>query len=334
MNVTNRTDSKHLAVPMKDRDGRDRLVVIVKTTYRISPRGAVERDDDGPEPYAVDVPNGDDPALSSIKRPSDLFDFKPGTDVVLLGHAHARPGASHADVALRMGPVAKTVRAHGLRVWQRGMLGGLKPGPALPLRAPLPLIYELAWGGLDLSNPEKPLGEPRNYVGRGIARDASTLVDKPAAQLELLDHPVGERGNVPGSFGAIHRHWQPRAGFAGTYDRTWEETRMPLLPRDFDPRFNVCVPHDQWSVTPLLGDEPIEVIGATDDGTWRVQLPRDAPSFTSLSNGGRVTHPTHLDTVVIDADARTVELTWRASIAMPAKPELAGEIRIQSTRPS
>jgi hypothetical protein len=315
---------------MKDRDGRDRLVVIAKITYRVNARGGIERDDDGPEPYAVDLPNAGDPAHSSIKRPSDLFDFKPGTDVVLVGHAHGKPGASHADVTLRMGPIAKTVRAHGLRVWQRGMLGGIKPGPALPLRAPIPLLYELAWGGLDLSNPEKPLGEPRNYVGRGIARDASSLVDKPAAQLELPNHPVGERGNVPASFGAIHRHWQPRAGFAGTYDQAWTETRMPLLPRDFDHRFNVCVTHDQWSATPLHGDEAIEVLGATEDGVWRVQLPREAPAFTTLVEGQRRTEPTHLDTVVIDADARTIELTWRASVLVPAKPELASEIRIQA----
>lgn len=328
MNVTNRTDGKHLALPMKDRDGRQRLVVIVKYTYRSTPRGALERDDDGPEPHPVDVPNGDDPAKSSIKVPSDVFDFKPGTDVVLVGDAHPRAGATHADVALRMGPIAKTVRAHGLRVWQRGMLGGLVPGPAMPLRAPVPIVYELAWGGLDLSAPDKPIGEPRNYVGRGVTRDPAKLVNQPAAQLELPSKPVGERGNVPASFGAIHRHWQPRVAFGGTYDEAWTETRMPLLPADFDARFNVCVPHDQWSPTPLAADEPIELAGATEDGLWRVQLPRDAPRFSSIVAGERRTHATHLDTVLIDARERRVELTWRVSIPAPAKLELIDEVRI------
>jgi len=328
MNVTNRTDGKHLALPMKDRDGKQRLVVIVKYTYRTTPRGAVERDDDGSEPHPVDVPNGEDPATSSIKIPSDVFDHKPGTDVVLVGDAHPRPGSPYADVSLRMGPIAKTVRAHGLRVWQRGLLGGVVPGPAMPLRAPLPILYELAWGGLDNSVPEKPLGEPRNYVGRGVARDASKLVGQPAAQLELPNKPIGERGNVPASFGAIHRHWQPRVSFGGTYDKQWTETRMPLLPIDFDHRFNVCVPHDQWSPAPLTPSEPIEVVGATEDGLWRVQLPNDEPRFSSIIAGERRTHATHLDTVFIDARERRIELTWRVSIPAPSKLELIDEVRI------
>jgi hypothetical protein len=331
MNVSNRTSGKHLALPMKDRAGAARLVVIVKYTYRMTPRGAIERDDDGPGPHPVDVPNGEDPARSSIKIPSDVCDFKPGTDVVLIADAHPRGEATHVDVSIRMGPVAKTVRAHGLRVWQRGMLGGLAPGPAMPLRAPVPIIYELAWGGMDVSVPEKPLGEPRNYVGRGVTRDPGKLVNQPAAQLELPRTPLGERGNVPASFGAIHRHWEPRSTFGGTYDQAWTETRMPLLPIDFDPRFNVCVPHDQWSPTPLYGDEPIEIVGATEDGVWRVQLPRETLAFSSIALGEARTHPTHLDTVLIDARQRRIELTWRASIAAPAKLELIDEIRIQAS---
>jgi hypothetical protein len=334
VNVTDRTNGKHLALPMKDRDGNGRLVVIAKYTYRITARGAVERDDDGIAPHPVDVPNGDDPATSSIKIPSDVFDFKPGTDVVLTADAHpgAHSSASHVDVSLRMGPIAKTVRAFGLRVWQRGMLGGLTPGPALPMREPLPILYELAWGGVDLSNPEKPLAEPRNHLGRGITREPAKLVGRAAAQLELVDKPLGERGNVPASFGAVHRHWAPRAAFAGTYDQAWMDTRMPLLPLDFDPRFNVCVPHDQWSPTPLAGDEPIEIAGATEDGMWRVQLPREAPAFSSIIAGVRRTHATHLDTVLIDARERRVELTWRVSILTPPKLEMIDEVRIQPGR--
>jgi hypothetical protein len=329
VNVQNRTDGKHLAIPMKDRDGNGRLVVIVKYTYRVTARGALERDDDGIAPHAIDVPNGDDPATSSIKIPSDLFEHKPGTDVVLTADAHprAQSGADHVDVSLRMGPIAKTVRAFGLRVWQRSMMGGVTPGPALQLREPLPIVYELAWGGVDVSNPEKPLSEPRNLLGRGITREPGKLVGQAASQLELVD-----KANVPASFGAVHRHWAPRAAFAGTYDQAWMDTRMPLLPLDFDPRFNVSVPHDQWSPTPLVGDEPIEITNATEDGVWRVQLPREAPAFSSIIAGERRTHPTHLDTVVIDARERRLELTWRVSIVAPPKLERIDEIRIQPGR--
>ena len=70
----------------------------------------------GAEPYLVDETYGPDPSKSSLRRPSDLCDFKPGTDVILVGHAHApRSGATHVDVSMRVGPVAKTVRAFGPR---------------------------------------------------------------------------------------------------------------------------------------------------------------------------------------------------------------------------
>ena len=144
MRVASRIPGKHLAVPVKDKNGRDQLVVIVKYTYRVDAHGRVERDDDGPEPRAVDEPNGEDPATSSIKRPSDLFDSKPGTDVLMVGEAQPRGGASQVDVTLRMGPIAKTVRAHGLRVWQKGVFrisGAVSPSLAAPTGPP-----KVAWG--------------------------------------------------------------------------------------------------------------------------------------------------------------------------------------------
>lgn len=332
MNVANRTPGKTLAFPMKDKTGRAQVVVVVKYTYRAGPKGAFDVVEDGADPYPIDVPNGDDPATSSVKIPSDLFDYKPGTDVVVVADAHPRAGATFADVGLKVGRIDKTVRAHGLRVWQRGVLGGLTPGPALPMRGPLPIEYELAWGGQDLSIPEKPLGEPRNYVGRGVTHQPARLVGQPAALLELANKPLGERNNVPASFGPIHRHWAPRVSFAGTYDKVWTETRMPLLPLDFDARFNVCVPPDQWSEVPLLGDEPIELTGATEDQYWRIDLPRESLAFTSRSGGVRSEHRTHLDTVVIDARRRVIERTWRATIPVPGKLEKLDEIRVEARR--
>jgi hypothetical protein len=322
VNVQNRTDGKHLALPMKDREGRAVLAVIVKYTYKVAPNGRVERDDDGPEPRAIDAANGEDPAKSSIKYPSELYEWKPGTDVVLVADAYGRAGANYADVSLKMGPVQKSIRAHGFRVWQRGMLGGLVPGPAMPLRAPIPIQYELAWGGEE---------DMRNTVGTGATKTPAQLVNQPAAQLELAGKPLGERAgtNLPASFGPIHRHWQPRVTYAGTYDKAWEETRMPLLPADFDPRFHVCVPPDQWSPQPLWPNEPIEVLGGTEDGAFRVALPSDAPKFSSLFEGKRREHPTHLDLVVIDARERRVELTWRVAIPLPLKLEMLAEVRIQ-----
>lgn len=316
-------------IPMKDKDGREHLVCIAKYTFRVDASGVVEIDDlDGAHPYLADVCNGEDPATSSIRKPSDVFEFKPGTDVLLVGHAHPRrAGDTHVDVSLRVGSLNKVVRATGLRVWESAAFGAV-PGPARPMREPVPLIYELAWGGFDASDPEKPVGEPRNYVGRGVTRSTKSLIGQPAAQLEDPANPIGGRKNVPWCFGAVHRHWKPRIDYAGTYDAAWAETKMPLLPDDFDPRHNVCVPHDQWSQMPLRGDEPIEVIGATPEGVWRFSLPRVALGFSSYVLSERSEHRTHLDTILIDADSRSVELTWRAAIPIPRKYEMLDRIVI------
>lgn len=331
MNVRNVTKGRDLLVPMKDKTGRERGVAILKYVFAVAPDGKAEIvSDDTAVPRVVDEYNGPDPAKNSIRRPSDLFDEKPGTDVILAGHAHPpRTGpASHVDVALRWGPVAKTVRAHGLRVWQWETLGGLRPGPARPIREPVPLTYELAWGGFDLSDPAHPEGETRNYVGRGVSRKPRSLIEKPAAQLEYPDKPIGAGSHVPASFGPLHRHWEPRCRFAGTYDAAWEASKMPLLPDDFDPRFHISVPYDQWSPSPLRGDEPVEIAGATPEGLWRFQLPRIHPSFVVYMGGQRQDLRTYLDTIVIDADARRVELCWRAVFAMPRKYEMVDEVHI------
>lgn len=322
--IDDETDGSTIAVPIKDPSGRDRLALILKYTFHVDERGRVEIVHDAPPPRLVDDHGSGDPAVTSIRKPSMLFDDKPGTDVVLAGHAHPPSGraAEHVDVSLRVGPIRKTVRAWGLRVWQAGTFGALAPGPARPIKEPVPLRYELAWGGYDDSDPAEIVADERNYLGRGVARSPKSLVGQPAAQLEDPANPIGARANVPMSFGPIHRHWQPRAAFAGTYDEAWMLSKMPLLPDDFDPRFHIAVPHDQWSPVPLRGDEPIEVLGATPEGAWRFQLPRIAPGFVSWVGGARRDHRTHLDTIVVDADERIVELFWRASFVLPRKYQM------------
>ncbi len=324
------TEGASIAVPVKDKAGRSLLAVILRYEFHVDDNGVVSLAEDPEPPLLVDECHGEDPSKSSIKRPSQLFEEKPGTDVILVGHAHAPLGKSpeHVDVRLSMGPIDKTVRAYGLRAWQRKLGGALRPGPARPIREPVPLRYELAWGGCDFTDPTELISEPRNLVGRGIARDPKTLVDEPAAQLEYPDHPLGRGENLPACFGALHRHWEPRCRFAGTYDQAWMDRKMPLLPDDFDPRFHVAVPDDQWCATPLRGDEPVEIRGATPEGVWRFRLPRVSPGFSSFVGSQRSEHRTHLDSVLIDADARTVELTWRVSIPLPRKYEMLDAVTI------
>lgn len=324
-------NTRHSAIPMQDKNARFQLVVMIKYTFEIGEDGGVLPAEKPAEIDLVDTYAGEDAALASILRPSQLFDTKPGTDVILLGHAQPPAGAraSSVDVRLRVGDaIDKTVRAHGLRVWQRGGRYGIRPGPALPMREPVPLIYELAWGGMDLDDPADPVGEPRNYVGRGISRNPKSLVDTPAAQLEDPRQPIDGSTNVPAAFNPIHRHWLPRRNYAGTYDERWVDDRLPLLPEDFDTMFHVSVPSDQWSQVPLRSDVPVEVYGVSKTGVWRFSLPRISPGISSFVGWRREEHRTHLDTMLIDADNGQVELTWRAAIRLPAKLEQLDKVHI------
>lgn len=87
-------------------------------------------------------------------------------------------------------------------------------------------------------------------------------------------------------------------------------------------------PPEQWSQTPRRGDGPIEVVGATPEGRWRLQCPRFHPGFTSFALGVRSEHRTHLDRVLLDADAMRVELTWHAAVPLPQKFEMLEWVQI------
>jgi hypothetical protein len=330
MDATNRTPGKCLTVVATDKEWRNYIVPILKYSFDIDMDGKATLANVQSDIDLVDTYYGEDASRSSIRRPSQLFDFKPGTDIVVIAEAHppADRGATQVDVMLQVGPIHKIVRAYGFRVWRKSAFGGVVPGPSMPIRAPVPLIYELAWGGQDLSDPAHPVGEPQNFVGRGISTNQDSLVDTPAAQLEDPDNPIGSRTVRPAALGAIHRHWQPRVSYAGTYDQVWMDTRMPLLPSDFHPRFHVCVPDDQWSATPLNSDVPIQVLNAAPSGIFSCQLPRIAPGFYSIVQGQRQHHATHLDTILVNAVERRVELTWRAAVPMPLKLEMINRIEV------
>jgi hypothetical protein len=272
---------------------------------------------------------------SSVRRPSDFVDEKPGTDVLLLGTA--RPPAvtttTEMDVVLTVAastaPLHKRVRVRGPSVYYDGPLG-IRPGPAAPL-GPTPLLYELAYGGHDEHRSGLPLVDWRNPAGIGVAVERTTLLGRRAPQLEDPDAPLGSLRPSPTGFGPIAPSWQPRRRLAGTYDAEWRRLRAPLRPTDFDPRHNCSAPHDLWCERPLEGGEPVEVVGVTAAGVWRFRVPQRAPRIRARVDGRERELPTHLDTLLIDADAQRVELSYRARVPLPIKWDRLESIRVDET---
>jgi hypothetical protein len=250
---------------------------------------------------------------------------KLSTDVVLLGHAHAK-GATSIDVGLKVGPVQKVVRVFGDRYWVKtgGQIFATKPQHF----DKMPLIYERAFGGWDKSNKDEKTWtfEARNPVGRGFG-DPLRYVDEgkvPMPNLEDPNHLIKRYGEAPppAGFGSIAPNWQPRAKYAGTYDKTWDKERKPLLPKDFDRRFfNAASP---GLVAPgyLRGNEEVVVVNAAPVTPIRFTLPGVLPPICRISLRGNRTEEVHtnLDTVTVNTDDMSVSLLWRAFLPLRNGP--------------
>jgi hypothetical protein len=326
--LDNNTEFAARPLMLLGKDG-ERLVLIVKATFarpsgeralELSPR-AEQRGIRG-----ADVPWGD-PEKSSIKYPSDLCIMKPGTDVIVVAKAHAPGGKAvpSFDAGVRVGPLEKTIQVFGLRVWEAKGAGLTAPRPTTGVE----VRYDYAWGGLDASRPEKTVEEPRNPVGMGIARDASSLTHKRAPSIEDPQHLLRSVRTrpPPAGLGAIGRHWEPRRRFLGTYDAAWLEQRAPLLPLDHDDRANLCASPGLTAVPPLVGGEAAALLNLTPGGgALSFRLPKIRIRATLHAKGREpATLRPYLDTVVIDtlevpktADV-VVELVWRAAFRPPRR---------------
>jgi hypothetical protein len=252
--------------------------------------------------------------------------------VLLVGTAHppADRAVTEMDVSVRVETgrqtLSKVVRVYGPRTYIAGALG-VVPGRPEAL-GPTPLVYELAYGGRDDSDPLQPAAEPRNPVGRGFSRDWARLVGQPAPALEDPRYPLSSRAPAPAAFAPMASHWAPRQLLSGTFDARWRAERAPIAPADFDPRFNSVAPAELWSEEPLAGDEPIEIAGATAEGLWCFRLPPYRPVFRAAVRDASIEPRTHLDTLLIDSAERRVELTWRVAIPLPRKRQALGPITL------
>lgn len=325
----NLTPMEVRCLPMEDRHGRALCVAIAKITYAVSATGHVHLAK-GPSPIRIGDEPHDASPHGSTRFPHDYIDDKPGTDVIVTGTAWPPEGRAVREmvVSVRVGRLFKALRVFGTRVYQLRVLGGLEPGPAQRL-GPTPIRYELAFGGTDEVDGRQ-VAHPQNPLGMGFAETRRKLVGMPAHLLEIEANMV-DTGREPAGFGAIGPHWSPRLERIGTRDLAWQRTLAPLPPLDFDPR-HACAAHpDLHSDSPLSPDEPVELVGMTPEGTWRFRLPTVAPIFSSTMRGEERPHETHLDTFIVDADTRRVELVFRAAIALPKKAQHLERVTVRST---
>ena len=265
----------------------------------------------------------DDPTFSSVRYPGEVRLAPPGTDVVVVGEAHA-PGArptTNVDVLVRVGPVQQAARVVGDRVWAHGIVG-MRPSTAKPF-VTVPLRHERAVGG-----PE----EPANPIGSGLrgGRSDHQLVGVPLPNLEAHKHPLEspDQRPTPIGFGAIPPAWLPRRAHAGTYDDAWRRDRAPYLPRDFDPRFFHAAAAGLTTRAPLCGGEPVELHNLSPRGRDVFSVPA-CPVRVAVRLARELQRPSlQLVTVLLDPSNAEVSLVWHAELTCDGRALHIDEVHI------
>jgi hypothetical protein len=312
--ITNRTPYKVGKTWGRDKDGVHEWIVAVKGTFAIKPDGSLELAEEQLDPLLVPEYNGE-VGVSSLRYDADLVALKPTTDIVLNGTAYAPKGRPSTNflVSVRVTRIEKVIRVVGNRRWKRGLFG-LKASRSEPITK-LPIIYEHAYGGYDQTDPDpkKHRMDTRNPVGCGVTAKSNHRLGQPLPNFQYPKGSIEKAG--PAGFGAIDSHWSPRRELVGTYDKAWQQNRLPLLPVDWDPRSLLCSPVDQRPDTYLRGGELVELINLTPDGKLSFALPKIYLTFSTRIDGRTEEHRSRLSTVIIEPDHPRVIMVWLSSLA-------------------
>lgn len=325
MMIVNDTPFEALLGMFTEPDGHDVASVVLVATLEIP-----ERDGSrcrrapvqlAPQPTASYV---GEPGRSSIERPADLVPGKPGTDVVLVGHAYAPGGRAVAElpVSVQVGPLRKAVLVVGDRKWV-STAAGVVMSRAVPFER-MPLVYERAFGGCPPSQrgAARPNFDERNPVGTGYCTSRRDVDQMPLPNLESPRERIQRWRDTPAvaGFGAIDAHWAARRQWAGTYGTQWRERRCPLLPADFDSRFHSAASSGLASAEPLRGELDVVLVHVARRPVLRFRLPGFGVRMAFHLAGERWVRRGELWTVVLEPDAQRVSMVWGARCRVGKQP--------------
>ncbi len=319
LDIHNHTPFETDVIPGIDKEGHDYATVLIKGTFDIANNQEALLISEQQVPvFHADELYGE-PGESSIRYAADSSIFKPGCDVVLIGHAYTKSANRKAvDVSLQVGPLHKTVRVFGDRSWCKSMGTWAVTEPE-PFEK-MPLIYEKAFGGKDDSHSDasKHQIEQRNPVGIGFCVSGRTqmLEGLPLPNLEDPNAVINSWNDkpTPTGFGFIGCDWMPRIQYAGTYDESWLKGKCPQLPDDFDDHFFNNANPDLTSREYLKGGEPVKVVNVSLGGDLKFDLPQTRFEISMWIKGEKNEHTPNLDTVIIEPDEQRLVLVWRATV--------------------
>jgi hypothetical protein len=315
-------------VPYVDKDGQEVVIGIVKATFEVLRTGKIVRAAEPSSVRLVDEPYDPKAEQSSVLFPSDVADRKQGTDVVVVGDFISAGPTTMLDAGLTVGPASFPIRVHGPRLFHKG-LTGMAVGPAARFER-LSMKYEFAYGG---TSPDYSEVEPRNPVGRGVAKKTADLDGTLAPQLEHPARPYRSAADKhePWCFAPIPSHWSPRKDYFGTVDEVWKETRMPLMPADFDERYNNFAPSFLQFARGIPAGASIAVLGMNAEGLVKFDLPEFRTKFIGVYENGKYELDGYVDTILIEPNRRRIELVSRGCFPL-GRTNLLRELRIDLKR--
>jgi hypothetical protein len=326
LQLENHTPFTATMAVLPNQDAVDTLYIVVKATVILHPRLALA-------PKQLPVTLADeyhgDPTNTSLKAVSDLHIGKPGTDVLVTGHAKAPNGRPTPQmlVTLAVAERQKTLRVYGDRVWRKDGT----PTEPQPFTA-MPLTWERAYGGVHLQGERLLSAEERNPVGCGFLgeRDPAELEGHPAPN--LLDVNTSElrltQPTLPACFAPTSPSWLPRRQYAGTYDAAWQRKRAPYLPQDFNPSFLQCAADELRFDRFLQGTEPVRLTGMTLERPIEFTVPTVRPQIEVIIARNPTRAQAELETLWIEPDENQASLTWRANLPVDRKALKVEKVRI------
>ncbi len=300
---------------------REHVVVAVKGTFVIPERnGEVAELADKQVPLVMADLFWGEPGLSAPRYEVDFALRKPRCDILLNATAYApeETPVPRLRVGAKIGNWSKVFDVTGERYYvQRGAsVAPTDPEPFVSQR----ITYDVAYGGIDDSDPERSeawMGNPVG-IGYGTTRSGERMIGRKAPQTEdprqPIEAPYGRYHAM--SFGIVGRHWRDRAKYAGTYDQHWQDHVFPFLPEDFDDRYYQAAPEDQ-QVAAIEGSEEVMLIGLTPEGRKIFYLPEvEVPIVFFRREEDDIHLDAVADTLVIEPDFGRLTITWRASVPL------------------
>ncbi|QBH97021.1 DUF2169 domain-containing protein [Limnobaculum zhutongyuii] len=311
MQFINKTKFEACWIPGLGTDGREQLVVIIKVTYQMPQQeGEINLANVQRNIIEADISTGE-PGFSAILYESDYVSYKPMCDVLFNGCAYApfEEEVKELVVSLQVGKMYKSFKVIGDRTW-----GESHPQPFTMM----PISYDNAFGGTDISDKKKFRFYRDNPIGTGYSYHCKNIVDMSLPNTEELNSRVkNPKGSYkPMAFGVIGRAWQPRIEYAGTYNNEWIENTMPFYPEDFDIRYFQSAPPEQ-QVPYIKGGERVILKNLSANGIESFLLPKqDIPVIFTQYKGGDILLHSVVDTLVIEPELGIFSMVSRATLPL------------------